>query len=146
MKINPDVYWQVTAPAIADGKVVFTAPDEKDIHCVNLRDGSRVWSAARDNDDLYMAGVFNGKVVIVGKNRTRALSLGQGRGAVAARDRQAVRPGGRQHARRRRRRAVLPADPRVGRDPRAGRSAPSTSTRASSTPTPARASARCPAT
>jgi tetratricopeptide (TPR) repeat protein len=76
--ITPDPYWQVTAPAIADGKVVFTAPDEKDIHCVNVRDGSRVWSATRDNDDLYMAGVFNGKVVIVGKNRTRALSLNRG--------------------------------------------------------------------
>ena len=76
--IPPDPYWQVTAPAIADGKVVFTAPDEKDIHCVNVRDGSRIWSATRDNDDLYMAGVFNGKVVIVGKNRTRALSLNRG--------------------------------------------------------------------
>jgi outer membrane protein assembly factor BamB len=78
VKINPEVYWEVTAPAIADGKVVFTAPDEKDIHCVNVRDGSRIWSATRDNDDLYMAGVFNGKVVIVGKNRTRALSLAKG--------------------------------------------------------------------
>jgi outer membrane protein assembly factor BamB len=70
--------WQVTAPAVADGKVVFTAPDAPELHCVNLRDGSRLWSLPRDADDLYLAGVYNGKVVVVGKKRTRAVSLARG--------------------------------------------------------------------
>lgn len=70
--------WMVTAPAVADGKVVFTAPDAPEVHCVNLRDGTRLWSLPREQDDLFLAGVYNGKVVIVGKKRTRAVSLVRG--------------------------------------------------------------------
>ncbi len=73
-----NTHWQVTAPAIQDGKVVFTSPDARDIHCVNLRDGSRAWARPRNDGDLYLAGVFNGKVVIVGSAKTRALSLTRG--------------------------------------------------------------------
>jgi outer membrane protein assembly factor BamB/tetratricopeptide (TPR) repeat protein len=70
--------WQVTAPAIADGKVVFTAPDGRNIHCINLRDGTRQWAAPREDGDLYFAGVFGGKAVIVGEKRTRGLNLKNG--------------------------------------------------------------------
>jgi outer membrane protein assembly factor BamB/tetratricopeptide (TPR) repeat protein len=73
-----DAQWQVTAPIVQDGKVVFTAPDAKSIHCVSLRDGTRLWTQARHDDDLFLAGVFNGKVVIVGKRHTRARSLARG--------------------------------------------------------------------
>ncbi len=73
-----DSHWQVTAPIVQDGKVVFTAPDAKSIHCVSLRDGTRLWTQARHDDDLFLAGVFNGKVVIVGKRHTRARSLVRG--------------------------------------------------------------------
>jgi outer membrane protein assembly factor BamB len=47
--------WRASAPAIAGGKVVFTSPDGPDpeIHCLNLRDGRRLWTAKRDgNNDL----------------------------------------------------------------------------------------------
>jgi outer membrane protein assembly factor BamB len=71
-------HWQVTAPAVQDGKVVFTAPDARDIHCINLRDGTRLWTRPRPEDALYLAGIFNGKVVIVGRTRTVALSLTRG--------------------------------------------------------------------
>ncbi len=70
--------WKVSAPIIQDGKVIFTAPDAQSIHCLNLRDGSRLWARERQPDDLYLAGVFNGKVVIVGKKSCRALSLQNG--------------------------------------------------------------------
>jgi outer membrane protein assembly factor BamB len=73
-----EVHWQVTAPVIQDGKVVFAAPDGRGIHCVSLRDGTRLWSHARQTDDLYLAGVFHGKVVVVGKHRTRAMTLSRG--------------------------------------------------------------------
>jgi outer membrane protein assembly factor BamB/tetratricopeptide (TPR) repeat protein len=73
-----EVHWQVTAPVVQDGKVVFTAPDAKGIHCVNLRDGTRLWSQPRRDEDLFLGGVFNGKVIIVGRSRTRALSLSRG--------------------------------------------------------------------
>src|SRR5262249_44563488 len=61
------------------GKVVFAAPDgSSSIHCLSLRDGDSLWQADR-RDDLYLAGVFQGKVVLVGKNVCRALSLSDGK-------------------------------------------------------------------
>jgi outer membrane protein assembly factor BamB/tetratricopeptide (TPR) repeat protein len=67
--------WKSSPPAIADGKVVFTAPDATSVHCINLRDGTPVWKSPQQDGDLYMAGVFNGKVLIVGKSSIRALNL-----------------------------------------------------------------------
>jgi outer membrane protein assembly factor BamB/tetratricopeptide (TPR) repeat protein len=78
VKPGTDSQWKVTAPVVQDGKVVFTAPDAKSVHCINLRDGSPVWTQPRQDDDLYLGGVYNGKVLIVGKSRTRALSLTKG--------------------------------------------------------------------
>ncbi len=79
--INPNLQqnqWKVAAPVIQDGKVVFTAHDARSVHCINLRDGSPVWKKPRGDEDLYFGGVYNGKVVVVGKNRTRGLSLASG--------------------------------------------------------------------
>ena len=70
--------WKMSAPLIHEGKVVFTAPDGGAIHCVSLKDGSFLWQADR-KDDLYLAGIFQGKVVLVGKNTCRALSLADGK-------------------------------------------------------------------
>jgi outer membrane protein assembly factor BamB/tetratricopeptide (TPR) repeat protein len=70
--------WKVTPPVIQDGKVIFTAPDASSVHCIRLRDGKQVWRAAQANDDLYLAGVFNGKALVVGKNGARALRLKDG--------------------------------------------------------------------
>jgi outer membrane protein assembly factor BamB/tetratricopeptide (TPR) repeat protein len=77
---NPNINtkWKVSPPVIVDGKVVFTAPDANAIHCINLRDGSAVWTQQRRADDLYLAGVFAGKAVIVGKGYARAVSLAKG--------------------------------------------------------------------
>lgn len=71
--------WKTAAPIVQDGKVVFTAPDGSSVHCLNLRDGSLVWKSGRGDKDLYLAGVYNGKVVIVGKETARALSLVDGK-------------------------------------------------------------------
>jgi outer membrane protein assembly factor BamB len=72
--------WKMTAPIIAEGKVVFTAPDGAAIHCLSLRDGDAVWQQPR-RDDVYLAGVFNGKVLLVGKRTCRALNLSDGKEA-----------------------------------------------------------------
>lgn len=71
--------WKVTAPAIHDGKVVFTAPDGNAVHCLSLRDGSLLWRANRGADDLYFAGVYHNKAVIVSKNGVRGLQLADGK-------------------------------------------------------------------
>jgi outer membrane protein assembly factor BamB len=75
---NGNNNWKVTAPIIADGKVVFAAPDATDLICLNLRDGSPLWRVKRGDSDYYLGGVYNGKVLVVGKDRVRALSLDKG--------------------------------------------------------------------
>jgi len=74
--------WKVTPPVVSGGKVVFAAPDADAIHCVSLRDGSRLWSHKRQDDDLYLGGVVAGKAIIVGRKAVRALEL-DGAGKVA---------------------------------------------------------------
>jgi tetratricopeptide (TPR) repeat protein len=75
---NSHNQWKVTAPIIADGKVVFTAPDAHSIHCINLRDGSPIWHFPKHEEDLYLGNIYNGKVLVVGKKSVRALSLSNG--------------------------------------------------------------------
>ncbi len=70
--------WKITAPIIQDGKVIFTAPDVASIHCLNLRDGIPLWQRKQNEDDLYLAGAFAGKVLVVGKNKVSAYSLTKG--------------------------------------------------------------------
>jgi outer membrane protein assembly factor BamB len=70
--------WKVSPPVIAGGKVVFAAPDSGHLHCRNLKDGSAGWKVKRADDDLYLAGVFGGKVLVVGKHYAKAYSLDQG--------------------------------------------------------------------
>jgi hypothetical protein len=76
INLNPE--WKTSAPVVYDGKVVFTAPDSPLVHCLNLRTGELVWRHGR-GDDLYLAGVFKDKVVLVGKSTCRALSLADGK-------------------------------------------------------------------
>jgi outer membrane protein assembly factor BamB len=70
--------WKVAPPVIVDGKVVFTAPDSEAVHCISLRDGNELWKAPRHDNDVFFAGVFGDKVLIVGKNSVRAVRLADG--------------------------------------------------------------------
>jgi hypothetical protein len=71
--------WKAPATIVERGRVVFTAPDEPSVHCLSLRDGSLLWKAGRTEDDLYLAGVVGGKVLIVGRQACRALDLADGK-------------------------------------------------------------------
>jgi len=70
--------WKVTPPILVGGKVVFTAPDAQSIHCINLRDGKPVWKVPQQEHDLFLAGVFQGKVLVISKHSCRALRLSDG--------------------------------------------------------------------
>jgi outer membrane protein assembly factor BamB len=74
--LNSD--WKASAPIIQDGKVVFTPPDGNAVYCLSLRDGTQLWKETR-GDDLYLGGVYNGKVILVGRNSCRALGLADGK-------------------------------------------------------------------
>lgn len=67
--------WKVAPPALDKGKVVFTAPDAKSLHCVNLRDGTMAWKKNKTDSDLFMAGAWNGRVLVVTRNSCYALDM-----------------------------------------------------------------------
>ncbi len=67
--------WKVSAPAIVDGKVLFTAPDGNALHCQSLHSEEELWKAPKLNSDVYFAGVFDGKAIIVGVNSVRAIDI-----------------------------------------------------------------------
>jgi outer membrane protein assembly factor BamB len=71
--------WKTASPIISDGKVIVTAPDASHVECLNLHDGALLWKEAKLTDDHFVAGVFEGNVVIVGQNRVRALALKDGK-------------------------------------------------------------------
>jgi outer membrane protein assembly factor BamB len=72
------VNWKAAAPVIQEGKVIFTAPDASTVECLNLRNGSLLWKMPRNESDLYLAGVFQGKVVLVGSDACQARRLSDG--------------------------------------------------------------------
>jgi outer membrane protein assembly factor BamB/tetratricopeptide (TPR) repeat protein len=78
MSHNLNSDWKASAPVIQDGKVVFTPPDGSAVYCLNLRDGTELWKESR-GDDVYLAGVYGGKVVLVGRTSCRALRLNDGK-------------------------------------------------------------------
>ncbi|HEX4590435.1 MAG TPA: PQQ-binding-like beta-propeller repeat protein, partial [Gemmataceae bacterium] len=73
--------WRPSTPIIQNGKVVFTAFDGDGgaLHCLNLRDGRLLWHQKREDDDLYLAGIFGPRVLVVGKSHVRALNLDDGK-------------------------------------------------------------------
>jgi outer membrane protein assembly factor BamB len=71
--------WKVSAPIVHAGKVILTAPDAAALQCLNLHNGALLWKVERKDDDLYLAGVFGDKVVIVGKQNCRALRVADGK-------------------------------------------------------------------
>lgn len=77
LQLSPST-WKVAPPAIQKGLVVFTAPDAHSLHCINLKDGTINWKRRKSDNDLFMAGVWNGQIVVVAKNTCYALRLQDG--------------------------------------------------------------------
>lgn len=71
--------WAAAAPIIHRGYVIFTAPDAKGLHVLHLRDGTLAWRRDRQLGqapaDLYLAGVDEDRVLVVGHKSIKALSL-----------------------------------------------------------------------
>jgi outer membrane protein assembly factor BamB len=77
-------WWKGGAPIIHGDRVLLSAPSgasgDDPLLCLNLHNGSVMWESPR-MDDLYVAGVFEDKVLIVGKRECRAVALADGREA-----------------------------------------------------------------
>jgi outer membrane protein assembly factor BamB len=63
---------------IADGLVLVTPIDSDSVHCLNLSDGELRWKY-KCQDDMYLACVHQGKVVLAGRHQVRAIRLADGK-------------------------------------------------------------------
>jgi outer membrane protein assembly factor BamB/tetratricopeptide (TPR) repeat protein len=79
---GPAGRWTDSSAVIAEGRVIATPVESEGMYCLNLVDGKLVWKQPRQ-DDLYLACVHQGKAVLVGKQRVRALKLADGQTAWA---------------------------------------------------------------
>ena len=75
--------WRDSCPVLAGGKIVLTPRESDEIHCLDLRSGAVAWKAPRQ-DGLYLAGVVDGRAVVVGRRGVRSLSLADGGAAWSA--------------------------------------------------------------
>src|SRR5262249_44999403 len=73
-------HWLDSTVVISDARAVLSPRDSNELHCLNLIDGSLAWKAAR-GDGLFVAGIHDGKVLIVGKTFVQALKLSDGKPA-----------------------------------------------------------------
>ena len=70
--------WRDAAPILAGGRVILTPVESDKLHCLDLRSGAVHWRVPR-GDALYVAGVVDDRVILVGRHAVDALSLGEGR-------------------------------------------------------------------
>ena len=79
---KPSQQWVHSAPVIADGKVLLTPPESDHLHCLDLLTGKLLWKQPR-GAALYLAGVEDGLVLLVGNRNVSAINLEDGKQAWA---------------------------------------------------------------
>ena len=70
--------WADGTPIIAKGHVVVTPTDSTDLHCLDLLTGERKWKMGRGKA-IYVAGIWDGTVVVVGQNNIHGVDLVTGK-------------------------------------------------------------------
>jgi outer membrane protein assembly factor BamB len=71
-------HWLDGTATIADGSVVLTPVESQELHCLDLLTGKARWPAQPRDDMLFVACVHDGKIVLVGKNKLKAVHLADG--------------------------------------------------------------------
>ena len=70
-------HWADGVPTVSRGCAILTPVDSDELHCVRLHDGKLLWKQPRD-DGLYVATLFEDRVVVVADTRIRAYRLSDG--------------------------------------------------------------------
>ncbi|MEI7781501.1 MAG: PQQ-binding-like beta-propeller repeat protein, partial [Planctomycetota bacterium] len=70
--------WRDATAILASGRVILGAVDSEKLQCLDLRSGAAAWEVPR-NQALYVAGVVDGRVILVGRHAVEALSLADGK-------------------------------------------------------------------
>lgn len=69
--------WTDASATVVEGRVLLTPVESDQLFCLDLLDGSLLWSRER-GESLYVACVHDGKVVLVGAHEVQALNLADG--------------------------------------------------------------------
>ena len=72
--------WLATAAHIFEDRAVLTPFESDWLYCLDLRSGKLLWKAPR-GDGLFVAGAFDGAVIVVGRSSLNALRMTDGRPA-----------------------------------------------------------------
>jgi outer membrane protein assembly factor BamB len=70
--------WCASAPVIAGNHVVYTPSEEPVLVCLDLSSGLSRWRVQKGEDQLYLGGVDDERVIVVGKSSVTALALETG--------------------------------------------------------------------
>ena len=81
MYTMPMPRWLDGTAAIVDGRVLLTPAEGDRLHCLNLIDGTPAWEPVARQEDLYVACVHHGAIVLVGRREVHALRLADGKPA-----------------------------------------------------------------
>ncbi len=69
--------WSRNRCLLASGRVVVTAPESDELHCIDLATGQKIWTKAR-GDGRFVAGIAHGKVLVVAADHLLAYDLATG--------------------------------------------------------------------
>ena len=86
--------WSPSAPVIAGNSIVFTPQEEPLLLCLSAIDGHRIWSQPKERG-LYLAGVFEQRVLVVGETNVTSYRLSDGEMIWVNALEEGVRPSGR---------------------------------------------------
>ena len=78
--LDNENHWLDSLPLIVDGRVLVTPKDSNELFCLSQLDGRLLWKQPR-GEGLYLAGVYNGKVIAVERSQVRAWNLADGKPA-----------------------------------------------------------------
>jgi outer membrane protein assembly factor BamB len=70
--------WIDNSATIVGDKVILTPVESSRMFCLNLFDGSTVWESKRRGDNLYVACVHQGNIILVGTEHLTAIDLADG--------------------------------------------------------------------
>ncbi|MCA9006688.1 MAG: PQQ-binding-like beta-propeller repeat protein, partial [Planctomycetaceae bacterium] len=71
--------WCPSAPIISGNKVVYTPQDDETLVCLDLITGSPCWTRRAKESSLYLAGVVDDLILLVGLNGVHAVSMTNGK-------------------------------------------------------------------
>ncbi|MCE9552450.1 MAG: PQQ-binding-like beta-propeller repeat protein [Planctomycetes bacterium] len=76
--------WRDSCPMIDSGRVIITPSESNQLHCLRLDNGQLEWKVERQNN-VYVAGVYEGRVMVVGQEAVTGFALtGARRGQAVA--------------------------------------------------------------